>query len=154
MEEHIDLKPAQIIQTWQIWEESGIAPEPAWLIAVECLHRHAMDEPEPAMTPVARSTTFHKIVRVAASLAGFRVMDRHRMLTYARLCGIDVTGRSDHDIALRITETILSDYGVQLSDVHDLIPPIPIEDGQRLLRSSGRYNGPSELNTNPSGITS
>jgi len=80
-------------------------------------------------------------------------MDRHRMLTYALLCGIDVTGRSDHDIALRITGTILSDYGVQLSEVRDLIPPVPIE-GQGLLRSSEWYGGPGKPDTNPSEITS
>jgi len=80
-------------------------------------------------------------------------MDRHRMLTYALLCGIDVTGRSDHDIALRITGTILGDYGVSLTEVRDLIPPVPIE-GQGLLSSSDRYHGPSESDSNPSGITS
>ncbi len=153
MEVHRVLKPAQIIETWQIWEESGISPEPAWLVAVEYLHRHAMDEPEPAMNLAALSTSFHEIIDAVVSMPGFRVMDRHRMLTYARLCGIDMNGRSDHDIALRITATILNDYGVQLSDVRDLIPPVPIE-AQGFLRSSDRYTGPSELNTNPSGITS
>jgi len=153
MQVHRDLKPAQIIQTWQIWEESGISPEPSWLVAVECLHRHAMHEPEPAMTLAAFSTSFREIIDTTASIPGFRVMDRHRMLTYARLCGIDVTGRSDHDIALRITGTILSDYGVQLSDVHDLIPSVSLA-GHALLRSSDRYGGPCKPDTNPSEITS
>ncbi len=153
MEVHKDLKPAQIIQTWQIWEESGMSPEPAWLIAVECLHRHGMDEPEPPMDFAALSTTFREIVLVAASLPGFCVMNRHRMLTYARLCGIDVTGRSDYHIALRITGTFLSDYGVQLSDIHHLNPAVPIE-AHGILQSSNRYGGPCEQDTNPSEITS
>jgi hypothetical protein len=153
MQVYRDLKPARIIQTWQIWEESGISPEPGWLVAVECLHRHATHEPDPKMTLAALSTSFREIIDTAASLPGFHIMDHHRMLTYARLCGIDVTGRSDHDIALRITGTILSDYGVQLSDVHDLIPPVPVE-GQRLLRSPGHYERTCEQDTNSSEITS
>ena len=153
MQVHTDLKPAQIIQTWQIWEESGILPEPGWLVAVECLHRHATLEPDPPMTLTALSTSFREIIDTAASLPGFRVIDRHRMHAYARLCGIDVAGRSDHDIALRITGTILGDYGVHLSEVRDLIPPVPIE-GQGLLRSSDRYHGPFQPDTNPSEITS
>lgn len=153
MEQTKDLKTAPFIDTWQIWEESGIVPEPAWLLAVECLHRHAMKEPEADLHPAALFGMYD-IVQMAASLPGFRVRDRDRMLTYARLCGIDVSGCSNHDIALRITGIILSDYGVQLSDIHDLIPPVPIEEGQKFLRSSGRYTIPSERTTNPSGITS
>ena len=148
-----DQKPAQIIQTWQIWEESGISPEPSWLVAVECLHRHAMHEPEPAMSIAVLSTSFREIIDTAASQPGFYVTDRHRMLTYAHLCGIDVTGHSDHDIARRITGTILSDYGVHLSDVHDLIPPVP-SGGHGLLRSSDRSGGQCKPDTGPSEITS
>ena len=173
MQEHRDLKPAQIIETWQIWEESGIAPEPGWLIAVECLHRHAMHEPEPATAAaplstssreiidtiyrwnssfdrIADSTLFREIIDTASSHPGFRVLDRQRMLTYARLCGHDVTGRSDYEIALQITRTILSDYGVHLPDIHGMILPIAVHVQGR---SSGCSIRPSGQPTIPSGIT-
>jgi len=96
------------------------------------------------------STLFREIIDTAATHPGFCVLDRQRMITYARLCGHDVTGRSDYEIALLITRTILSDYGVHIPDIYGLILPVSVHGP---LRSSGRSIRPSGQTTIPSEIT-